>query len=111
MEFPDFDYLRSLAENNPKALDELSERFSREVIDGADERNKRRLEGLYFQIQMEKRRSKNPMQACISISRMMMDSYSELQKSLLSLRDGEEVEAILPNVEPVDNVIGFPAEK
>jgi len=112
MEFPDFDYLRSLAENNPQELNNLSERFSQQIIASAPERNKRRLEGLLFQINMERRRSKNPMHACISISRMMMDSYSDLQKAMIGLRDGDsEIVNVLPEVELMDNVIGFPVDK
>ncbi len=110
MEFPDFDYLKSLAENNPKELNDLSERLSRQIIDKAPERNKRRLEGLLFQIQMERRRSKNQMHACINISRMMMDSYSELQKAVIDLRDNN-VDSALPDAELMDNVIGFPESK
>ena len=74
MDLPSFDYLVELAENNPEELDALRGRYNQQLIDAAPDRLKRRLSGLLFKIDMEKRRSKNSTQCCISNSRLMMDS-------------------------------------
>ena len=83
MDLPDFDYLLELAENNPEELDALRCRYNQQLIDAAPDRLKRRLNGLLFKIDMEKLRSKNPTQCCINISRLMMDSFVDLQSSIV----------------------------
>lgn len=75
VELPSFDDLKSLAKENPEALEELRESMVREMIKGvSNAERKRRLEGLNFTIEMSKRKAKNPLQSCLVLSRMMWDS-------------------------------------
>jgi len=75
---PSFEELSRMAENEPEAFEGLREQLCRQFIDSAPAFMQRRLTGLQFQIDMERRRSQNPTAACINISRMMNDSLAEL---------------------------------
>lgn len=74
--------LRLLAEQDPEALEALRLQLVEELIGQASESTQRRLRGLQFQIDMERRRAKTPMGACIRISQMMHDSLYELNLAL-----------------------------
>src|SRR5690606_39594129 len=41
-----------------------------------------KLRGLQFRVDMERRRAKSPMAACIAISAMMHDSFDQLRQAL-----------------------------
>ncbi|VAW67049.1 hypothetical protein MNBD_GAMMA09-2706 [hydrothermal vent metagenome] len=86
-DLPDFNYLKTLAEENPEELDFLCDFYSRQIIDNAPEKYQRRLCGLYFQIESSRRLSKNPLHSCISLSRMMMNSFVDLQNALTDMYD------------------------
>ncbi len=82
---PSFDELKTMAAERPEELESLRERMTDEILRDAPEDRRRRLEGLVFKINAERRRSKNPMQACIRISQMMMDSVVELRDAVHTL--------------------------
>ena len=107
MELPNFDYLRSLADKNPQELENLRQRYSQQIIESAPEKFKKRLKGLLFQIDMERRRSKNALHACIILSKMMMDSYVNLEGAVVGFRD-QKVDEVKSETEITDNVIYFP---
>ena len=81
-ELPDFDKLLDLAEHDPTALEKLRIELCEKVIREAPEDYRRRLRGLQFRIDMERRKAKSPMAACISISGMMHDSFDKLRHAL-----------------------------
>ncbi|MDH5765992.1 MAG: DUF3135 domain-containing protein [Gammaproteobacteria bacterium] len=85
MELPDFDHLMSLADNNPDELENLRKFFCDELISNAPERYQKRLRGLQFQVDMIRRKSKNPLQSCILISRLMLDNCYNMQQAIRSL--------------------------
>ena len=82
MQLPKFEELRDLADQDPTQLDQLKNQLVDELIQQASPNTQRRLQGLQFQIEMERRRSTSPMAACIKISSMMHDSLSELSSML-----------------------------
>ncbi len=85
MNLPDFDELVALAQSNPAELERLRREMIEEVIASAsNERTQRRLRGLQFRIDATIRLSRTPMAACLTISRMMHDSFMELRESLLN---------------------------
>lgn len=86
MDLPDFDNLVELAEQHPEELEALRQRCNQQLVDAAPEHMKQRMNGLLFKIDMEKRRSKNPTQACIRLSRLMADSYIDMQSAILNLK-------------------------
>jgi hypothetical protein len=80
---PAFDAMASLARRDPDALEALRERLTDEVIRRASNAQaKRRLEGLKFRIDMERRRCPDPLSACIRISAMMHRSLADLHTVL-----------------------------
>ena len=85
MELPDFDYLKLLANEDPEALERLRRLYCEKLIGSAPLRYRDRLQGLQFQIDMIKRRSKNPLHSCIEISKMMMDNYFDMQQVIMSI--------------------------
>jgi len=81
---PDFDTLMQLAKDDPEALERLRQNSIAELLDSAPSHMRRRLEGLQFQIDAKRKIAKTPMQACITISRMMHESFEELRLALNS---------------------------
>lgn len=81
-ELPDFDQLKEMAEHDPEQLEALRVQLCEQVIQGAPEKYRRKLRGLQFRLDMERRRAKSPMAACIAISGMMHDSFDRLRMAL-----------------------------
>ncbi len=79
---PEFDQLREMAQNNPEGLEQLRRELVDQFIQGAPEAYRRKLRGLQFRVDMERRRAKTPMAACIAISGMMHDSFDRLRQAL-----------------------------
>lgn len=79
---PDFDTLVHLARTNPDELEQLRVRLCNDLIERAPEASRRRLRGIQFQIDMERRKAGNPMAACIRISQMMHESFENLRSTL-----------------------------
>ncbi len=79
---PDFDSLRRMARDNPDGLEALRRKLVTELIDEAGPERRQRLEGLQFQIDMERRRAANPLAATIRLSSMMRDSLLRLQQAI-----------------------------
>lgn len=79
---PAFDELKQLAATAPDELEMLRQRLVEEIICCAPEECQRRLRGLQFQIDMERRLAKNPLDACIRLSRMMHESFEQMRSTL-----------------------------
>lgn len=76
----DFDYLSKLYQTDPEKFEELRSLEIKKVIDAASERNKKRLQGLQFQIDAKRKIHKDsPMGSCIAISKMMQESFGNLR--------------------------------
>ncbi len=113
IDLPDFDYLKKLAEEDPQELDFLCHFYSRRLIDDAPKKYQKRLNGLLFQIEAARRTSKNPLHRCIIISKMMMESYEELQLALNDVKDclsGKLNKEQLSPKKNQNNIIDFPVE-
>lgn len=85
---PSFERLREMAIQDPEALERLRQEYVKAAINDAPEEYRPRLEGLQFQIDGQRRLSKNPMSSCISISKMMHESLHQLRNFI----DGKENE-------------------
>lgn len=81
---PEFDQLKEMAQNNPEQLEALRLELIEETISLADESTQRKLRGVQFHIDMEIRRAKTPIAACVKISEMMHHSLNQLRSSLLN---------------------------
>ena len=113
-ELPDFDTLKELAEQDPKALEDLRQQFVDELIASASPDIQRRLRGIQFQIDAQRRIHKNPMAACIKLSAMMHESFSEL-RYLLNDVAGQGPESPKPaqadTEQPLAQVLDFNARR
>lgn len=81
-ELPSFDALRELSQKDPDALERLRIQLCDQIIQDAPPAYRRKLRGLQFRIDMERRRAKSPMAACIAISGMMHDTFDKLRQAL-----------------------------
>ena len=81
-DLPDFDKLREMAQHDPEGLERLRVQLCDQLIQSAPEAYRRKLRGLQFRVDMERRRAKSPMAACIAISSMMHDSFDRLRQVL-----------------------------
>jgi hypothetical protein len=80
---PAFDAMASLARRDPAALERLRDRLTDEIIrHAATPDARRRLEGLKFRIDMERRRTPDALAACVRISALMHSSLAELKTAL-----------------------------
>jgi Protein of unknown function (DUF3135) len=101
---PAFEVLAELGRRDPKALQALGRLLTDDVIKQAPRpASRRRLEGLKFRIEMERRRAPNPLAACARLSQLMFQSLSELH-AVLNEPDGYRKH----NEPSSGTVLGFP---
>jgi len=91
-ELPSFDEMVKLAQENPEQLEEIRAQMCEAIIQSAPEKLHRKLRGLQFKIDMERRRAKSPLASCVRISQMMHDSFSQLRTALNELNTQQPVE-------------------
>lgn len=79
---PNFDDLSELAKTSPTDFEALRSQLLHEMIEKANPNTQRRLKGLQFQVEMERKRAATPQAACTKINAMMLESLSELTQLL-----------------------------
>ncbi len=84
-QLPNIDELIKMANNEPEQLEILRSKLATQLIENAPQHYHKRLHGLQFQIDMERRKTNNPLHCCIKISEMMLDSYQNLQTAIHTL--------------------------
>ena len=111
----DFDAWRELAALDPDGFEVRRQHLIESVIQASDGSSQARLRGLQFRMDMERRRSSNPMAACLRISNMMWDAllgpgglYASL--NLLIKTANGVTSTRVPEAEPAltAQVISFP---
>ncbi len=86
----DFGCWMRLARSDPQAFERRRREVLEAVIRQAGPARRRRLEGLQCRIDLERRRARTPMAACLRLSSMMWDSVNdELAPALRRLVAGE----------------------
>ncbi len=82
---PAFDVLVDLARNDPERLERLRRKLTSDIIESAPtEQRRKRLAGLQFRVDMERKKARSPLQATIKISEMMCQSLAELHRSMVT---------------------------
>ena len=89
---PSFARLRELAQQDPDALERIRQQHVKAAIEAAPEEYRKRLEGLQFQIDGQRRLAKSPMASCITISKMMHDQLHQLKAVIEGQDDAPAVE-------------------
>ncbi len=78
----DFTFWSELARRDPERFEALRGRLILDFLASVPPERRRRLEGLQWRIDAERRRAGTPLAACITLSRMMWDSCAALQDAL-----------------------------
>ncbi|MCH7372696.1 DUF3135 domain-containing protein [Aeromonas sp. MR16] len=87
MELPDFDTLKHWALAEPERLDELLHQQIDALIEQVGPDRQRRLRGLQFRIDCQRRLAKNNLDSCIRIANMMHESFFTMRSQLNHLND------------------------
>jgi len=98
---PDFETLIELSKTDPRALDRIKQEASAALIDEAPAKYQQRLRGLQFQIDMEVRKAKSPMEGCIRISQLMQESLSKLRSSLNNISQDQPLHLVVEAPQPI----------
>lgn len=83
---PSFDEMAMLAKTDPAAFEMMRTELCEQAIARAPLHMRRRLQGLQFKIDMERKRSGSSMGACIRISQLMNESLLKLNAALSNPR-------------------------
>jgi len=103
---PAFEVLVDMARNDPEGLETLRRSLTNAVIATAStDAAKRRLKGLQFRVDLERRRASTPLLATIRISEMMCRSLAELHASLVTPLEDEET---VTKAGDTHNIVPFP---
>ncbi|WP_429057933.1 DUF3135 domain-containing protein [Aeromonas jandaei] len=89
MELPDFDTLKELAASEPSRLDAILEQQIEQLMARASPDQRRRLRGLQFKIDGQRRLAKNNLDSCIRIANMMRDSFYLMGSEMRQFREEE----------------------
>jgi hypothetical protein len=82
---PAFEVLVNMARNDPQGLETLRRSLTDAVIAAAsNDTTRKRLQGLQFRVDMERRRAGTPLAAAIRISEMMCRSLADLHRSMVA---------------------------
>ncbi len=90
----DFDAWMALYQSDPEEFERRRAILIQSVIDSAPRHYQRRLKGLQFQIDMERRRTDSPLKSCLRISSMMWDMFDQMRANLNELRGQSDCEAV-----------------
>ncbi len=82
---PSFDQLKKLNDLDPNAFEALREKLVNDCIETASAERQHRLQGLQFHINSRRKLANNPMESCISLSRMMHETFWDMHNSLEGL--------------------------
>jgi len=109
---PGFEVLVDMARNDPEGLETLRRSLTNAVISTASsEHSRRRLKGLQFRVDVERRRAPTPLAATIRISEMMCRSLADLHASFVAPVDEfDEEELVGVENRFADNVVPFPRD-
>jgi len=109
---PEFDILMQMAQEQPEELEKLRASMAKRLIESAPERLQHRLRGIQFQIDSQRKLSKNPMTSCLTISSMMQESFENLRAVLNgeaeAIEEGIKNHQLKIHGESINNVIKFP---
>ncbi|MGH8671935.1 MAG: DUF3135 domain-containing protein [Burkholderiales bacterium] len=84
-----FDEWSKLAHQDREEFERRRAALIEDLIRTAPPEYRRRLRGLQFQVDMERRRSSTPLGACVRISAMMWDRFADLRMVLNGMASGK----------------------
>ncbi|TXR53645.1 DUF3135 domain-containing protein [Reinekea thalattae] len=112
LQWPTTDELIQLAKDNPEELEALRKREIESTISRAPDPIQRRLRGIQFRVDAQRKLCKTPLSSCVAISQMMIDSFYDLNDSLQSARSAEHESRSSKNQTTGDsNVLPFTTDR
>ena len=92
-----FDAWAQLASSDEEAFESMRQKAIDDLIEGAPAEYQRRLRGLQWRVDQERRLAKSPVDSCMRISRLMwenvtgprglMESFRQINEALCQLND------------------------
>jgi len=89
MEF-DFDAWAKLAQEDPAQFERQREAALRSSIESAPPEHRQRLEGLQFQLNLERQRAGTALGSCLRLNSLMWAGFFRLRKELNGFSEGAE---------------------
>ena len=83
----DFDAWAKLAKDDPAEFERRRENELRATIEAAPPEFRQRLEGLQFQLDLERQRCATPLASCVRMNTLVWAGFYRLRKELLALTD------------------------
>ncbi len=83
----DFDEWMALYQQDPEAFEQRRADLIQSAISRAPKHHQRRLNGLQFQVDMERRRTHSPLKCCLRVSALMWEKFDTLRANLNELSD------------------------
>ncbi len=80
----DFDEWMQLAKNNPQQFERRRQAMIDKLIRSRALETQRRLRGLQFRIDLERKRCRTPLAACVRLNEMLMDQFSNQLAPILT---------------------------
>lgn len=94
---PDFETWMTLAKEDPDRFEALRLATIDDFISQVPEGKRLHLRRLQWRIDQVRDRARTPLAACVALSRMMWDSFSDLRESYKDLQDdGQPIHARRP---------------
>jgi hypothetical protein len=100
-----FDAWMELYKSDPEEFERCRKAVIQSVIKATPKQHQRRLKGLQFQIDMERRRSDSALQSCMRISSMMWDKFDDMRTTLRNMKEKRGPETVAAS-EPVERNAG-----
>ncbi len=108
----DFEFWMQLAKDDPEAFEKSRQERVAQLIEQAPTRQRRRLQGLQWQIDQTRKLARGPIAACLAISNMMWDSVHQLNEQQHELAttplNGNSANRI-QNTSAAATILRFPA--
>jgi len=80
----DFDEWMTLAKTNPTQFERRRQAMIEKLIRSRKPESQRRLRGLQFRIDLERRRCRTPIAACVRLNELLMDQFSSQLAPILT---------------------------
>ncbi len=80
----DFDEWMNLAKTNPAKFEQRRQAMIDKLIRSRAAESQRRLRGLQCRIDLERRRARSPLAACVRLNELMMDQFSSQLAPMLT---------------------------
>ncbi len=110
----DFDYWMELAKTNPDEFEKQRQYQISALLEQAPEQSQARLKGLQWRIDQEIKMAKNPMDSCLKIHDMMIDSVfgsNGLVEAITNNPDSKEMQTINKVDSKIVDLASFAIEK